>query len=48
LDDLPGIDKRTARRIIAARPYHEKRDLLDKSIVSTDEYNRIRDDVTTK
>src|ERR1700759_1873755 len=39
LDDLPGIDKLTARRIIAARPYHEKRDLLDKEIISTDEYN---------
>jgi DNA uptake protein ComE-like DNA-binding protein len=48
LDDLPGIDKRTARRIIAARPYHEKSDLLDKGLVSTDEYDRIRDDVTTK
>jgi DNA uptake protein ComE-like DNA-binding protein len=48
LDDLPGIDKRTARRIINGRPYHEKRELLDKGIVSTDEYDKIRDDVTTK
>ena len=48
LDDLPGIDKRTARRIMAARPYHEKRELLDKGIVSTDEYDRIRNDITTK
>jgi len=48
LDDLPGIDKRTARRIIAGRPYHGKHDLLDKGIVSSDEYDRIRDDVTTK
>src|SRR6202000_473540 len=48
LDDLPGIDKRTARRIIAARPYREKRDLLDKGIVSTDEYEKIRNDVTAK
>src|ERR1700755_1969104 len=23
LDDLPGIDRKTARRIIAGRPYHE-------------------------
>jgi DNA uptake protein ComE-like DNA-binding protein len=48
LDDLPGIDRHTARKIIAGRPYHEKRDLLDKGIVSSDEYSRIRDDITTK
>jgi DNA uptake protein ComE-like DNA-binding protein len=48
LDDLPGIDKHTARKIIAGRPYHEKHDLLEKGIVSSDEYSRIRDDVTTK
>jgi DNA uptake protein ComE-like DNA-binding protein len=48
LDDLPGIDKHTARKIIAGRPYHEKHDLLDKGIVSSDEYSRIRDDITTR
>ncbi len=48
LDDLPGIDKRTARHIIASRPYHEKHDLLDKGIVSSEEYDKIRDDVTVK
>jgi DNA uptake protein ComE-like DNA-binding protein len=48
LVDLPGIDKRTARHIIAGRPYHEKHDLLDKGIVSSDEYDRIRDDITAK
>jgi DNA uptake protein ComE-like DNA-binding protein len=48
LDDLPGIDKRIARRIIDGRPYHEKRDLLDKGIVSNDEYEKIRNDVITK
>jgi DNA uptake protein ComE-like DNA-binding protein len=48
LVDLPGIDKRTARHIIAGRPYHEKHDLLDKGIVSSDEYDRIRNDVTAK
>jgi DNA uptake protein ComE-like DNA-binding protein len=48
LADLPGINRSAARRIIAARPYHEKRDLLDKGIVSTEEYNRIRDDIIAK
>jgi DNA uptake protein ComE-like DNA-binding protein len=48
LVDLPGVDKRTARHIIAGRPYHEKHDLLEKGVVSNDEYDKIRDDVTTK
>ena len=48
LDDLPGIDRSAARRIIAGRPYREKHDLLVKGIISGDEYDRIRDDVTTK
>jgi len=48
LDDLPGIDRSAARRIIAGRPYREKHDLLAKGIISGDEYDRIRDDVTTK
>ena len=48
LDDLPGIDKRAARHIIAGRPYREKHELLDKGIVSSDEYDRIRDDITAK
>ena len=48
LDDLPGIDRSTARRIIAGRPYREKHDLLAKGIISGDAYDRIRDDVTTK
>jgi DNA uptake protein ComE-like DNA-binding protein len=48
LADLPGINRSAARHIIAARPYHEKRDLLDKGIVSTEEYNRIRDDIIAK
>lgn len=48
LNDLPGIDRRTARRIIANRPYHEKHDLLDKGIVSSDEYDRIHNNISTK
>ena len=48
LDDLPGIDRRTARNIIAGRPYHAKHDLVEKRIVSSDEYDRIRDDITAR
>src|SRR5579863_8579249 len=48
LVDLPGVDKRTARHIIAGRPYHEKHDLLDKGIISSDEYDKIRGDITVR
>lgn len=48
LDDLPGIDRRAARNIIAGRPYRDKHDLVEKRIVSSDEYDRIRDDITTR
>ena len=48
LDDLPGIDRRTARNIIEGRPYRAKHDLVDKRIVSSDEYERIRDDITAR
>ena len=46
--DLPGINRPTASKIIAGRPYRDKHDLLDKNIVSGETYQRIRDQVTAK
>jgi DNA uptake protein ComE-like DNA-binding protein len=46
--DLPGINRPTARKIIAGRPYRDKHDLLDKNIVSGETYQKIRDQVTAK
>jgi DNA uptake protein ComE-like DNA-binding protein len=48
LMDLPGIGRADARKIVAGRPYREKHDLVDRGIISGDNYDRIRDDVTTK
>ena len=46
--DLPGINRPTAGKIIAGRPYRDKHDLLDKNIVSGETYQKIRDQVTAK
>jgi DNA uptake protein ComE-like DNA-binding protein len=45
---LPGVDDATADRIIAGRPYASEHQLLDRRIVSRDEYNKIADSVTVK
>lgn len=45
---LPGIDEATADRIVAGRPYSSEHELLDRRIVSREEYNKIADSVTVK
>jgi DNA uptake protein ComE-like DNA-binding protein len=48
LTGLPGIDDATADRIIGARPYSSEHELLERRIVSREEYNKIADIVTVK
>ena len=48
LTSLPGISDETAERIVANRPYRNTRDLLDRRLVSRDEYDRIADRVTVR
>ena len=48
LQSLPGIDAATADRIIAGRPYSSEHELLEKHIVSRDEYSKIADRITVK
>jgi DNA uptake protein ComE-like DNA-binding protein len=48
LASIPGISKHDARRIIAARPYHDKHELVAKGIVSDQTYGKIRGEVTVK
>jgi DNA uptake protein ComE-like DNA-binding protein len=45
---LPGIDAKSADRIISGRPYRAKEDLESRGIVSADEYQRIQDHVTVR
>jgi DNA uptake protein ComE-like DNA-binding protein len=48
LTGLPGIGKHEARRIIAARPYHDRHELVSKKILSPAAYERLKDDVSVK
>jgi competence protein ComEA len=48
LQALPGITKRDARRIIAARPYSDPHELVSKRILPQDRYAGIRDRITAK
>ena len=45
LSALPGIDRREARKIIAGRPYRAPHELVEKGIVSEEQYGEIRDQV---
>ncbi len=48
LSSLPGITDDAADRIIAARPYSNTHELLDKRIISREEFNKIADSITVK
>ena len=45
---LPGMDDATADRIIAGRPYASEHQLLERRIVSRDEYTKIAEIITVK
>ncbi len=48
LTQLPGIDPELARRIIAARPYERKRELLRKRVLSLAQYQDLRAFITVE
>lgn len=48
LSALPGITDDTASRIVANRPYRATRDLLDRHLVTREEYNRIASLITVE
>jgi len=45
LMQVPGMTPVWAARIVRFRPYRTKLDLLEKGIVSADEYRRIKDNL---
>jgi DNA uptake protein ComE-like DNA-binding protein len=42
---IPGMTRSWAGRIIRFRPYRSKRDLLERGVVSSQVYSRIKDSV---
>jgi DNA uptake protein ComE-like DNA-binding protein len=48
LVSLPGMDDASADRVIAGRPYSSEHELLDKHILSREQYNKIADSITVK
>jgi DNA uptake protein ComE-like DNA-binding protein len=45
---LPGMDDSSADRVIAGRPYSSEHQLLERRIISREEYNKIADSITVK
>jgi DNA uptake protein ComE-like DNA-binding protein len=48
LTALPGIDDAAADRIIAGRPYSSEHELLERRILSREQYNKIADSITVR
>jgi competence protein ComEA len=48
LASLPGITNAEADRIIASRPYHDPQDLVTKHVVSSHDFDLIKDRITAK
>ena|SRR5215831_9024662 len=48
LTAISGIDEATAQKIIDARPYSRKKQLLTKKVVTQTTYNQIKDEIVAK
>jgi DNA uptake protein ComE-like DNA-binding protein len=48
LTELPGISGPDARRIMRARPYADKRDLVTRGVITNSAYAKIKDEITAK
>jgi DNA uptake protein ComE-like DNA-binding protein len=48
LMSLPGMDDAAAERVIAGRPYSSEHQLLERRILSREEYGKIADSITVK
>ena len=48
LTELPGISTPEARKIVRARPYKDKRDLLTRGVLPRSSYLEIQDQITAR
>jgi competence protein ComEA len=48
LEALPGIQKATAKKIVAGRPYTKPEDLVTKNVVSQETFDRIKQRIQVK
>jgi DNA uptake protein ComE-like DNA-binding protein len=48
LQTLPGIDEKTAGRIINGRPYHTTDEVGTRGVVSPDQFNAIKDKIVVR
>jgi competence protein ComEA len=45
---LLGVDKTAVKKIIDGRPYRNKRELLTRQLLTTDQYNKVKDLIVAK
>ena len=43
-----GIDKPVAKKIVEGRPYRNKRDLVVRSLLTMDQYDKVKDRLVAK
>ncbi len=43
-----GIDKPVAKKIVEGRPYRNKRDLVARSLLTMDQYDKVKDRLIAK
>jgi DNA uptake protein ComE-like DNA-binding protein len=43
-----GIERTTAKKIVDARPFRNKRDLVTKQLLTTDQYDKLKDKLIAK
>ena len=43
-----GIDKAAATKIVAGRPFRNKRDILSRQLVTADQYNKIKSHIVAR
>ena len=48
LSVLLGVDKAVAKKIIEARPFRNKRELVSRQFLTLDQYNKVKDQIVAK